>query len=100
MSLKPDHIVKFTRPMSYMRRVLMAIEQGNHRQEVIIEVTGLQFGNVRSAIDNLLYIKAILRSEDRQGRKIYYVPGQQVGPVSDCWHNAPSAFHPMLITKK
>ena len=76
----------------------MAIEQKNHSQQSIVYVTGLKLGIVKSAINNLLYIKAISRTEDRQGRKIYYVQGQHVGPVGSCWMKAASVFHP-VITK-
>ena len=98
MALKKDHTPRFTRPMSNMRVVLMSIEQSNHSLQSIITDTKLHQGKVKSAILNLLYIKAILKSEDRQGRQIFFVQGQQVGPVGDCWMRAASVFHP-VITK-
>ena len=84
--------------MSNMRVVLMSIEQCNHSLQSIIVDTKLNQGKVKSAILNLLYIKAIQKSEDRQGRQIFFVQGQQVGPTSDCWMRAASVFHP-VITK-
>jgi hypothetical protein len=96
MSLKIDHIPKFTRPMSDMRRVLMAIEQGYHSKPTIVDATKLQQAEVNHAIKNLLYIKAILRGEDRSNRKIYYVQGQHVLPIGECWSYASSAFTPSL----
>jgi hypothetical protein len=96
MALKKDHIVKFTRPMSNMRVVLMSIEQGNHSQQAILDDTGLQALAMKSAIMNLLYIAAIQKSDDRQGRRIYFVQGQHVGQVGDCWKYASSAFHPSI----
>lgn len=96
MALKKDHVVKFTRPMSNMRVVLMSIEQGNHHHSAILEDTKLQRAKVDSAILNLLFIQAIQRGDDREGRKIYFVAGQQVGKVGDCWKYASSAFHPSI----
>jgi hypothetical protein len=96
--LKKAHSVKFTRPMSNMRVVLMSIEQGNHSVSAIESDTKLQLASVKSAIMNLLYIAAIQKSDDRQGRRIYFVQGQHVQPIGDCWKCAPSVFMP-LITK-
>ena len=96
-ALQPDYKVKFTRPMSDFRVVLLAIERGNHLMGDIADDSNLTSRRIKSALGNLLYNGNIKRSTDRQGRTFYYVPGQQVGPVSDCWRKAPSAFHPMLI---
>ena len=96
MALKKDHTAKFTRPMSNMRVVLMSIEQANHSMQAISTDTKLPQGKIKSAIVNLLYIGAIQRSTDRQGRLIYFVTGQHVGAVSNCWMKAPSVFAPLL----
>jgi putative exporter of polyketide antibiotics len=96
MALKKDHVPRFTRPMSNMRVVLMSIEQGNHSIGAIEGDTNLNLAAIRSAIMNLLYIAAIQKSDDRQGRRIYYVQGQIVHPVGDCWKYASSAFHPSI----
>ena len=81
-----------------MRVVLMSIEQKNHSMQSIIADTKLPSGKVKSAILNLLYIEAIQYADDREGRKIFFVNGQHVGPVGDCWMKAASVFHP-VITK-
>ena len=96
MALKKNHVARFTRPMSNMRIVLMSVEQANHSLQSIVTDTKLQQAVVKSAITNLIYIGAIQRSEDRQGRRIYFVQGQQIGPTSDCWLRAASVFHPSL----
>ena len=96
MALKKDHTPRFTRPMSHMRVVLMSIEQQHHSVMAILTDTKLTKGQVKSAIGNLLYIKAIFGADDREGRRIYFVNGQHIGPVPDCWMRAASVFHPVM----
>jgi hypothetical protein len=95
-ALQPDYKVKFTRPMSDFRVVLMSIERGNHLAGDIAEDSKLTSRRIKSAIGNLLYNGNIKKSTDRSGRTFYYVPGQHVGQVGDCWKYASSAFTPSL----
>lgn len=83
--------VKFTRPASAMRVVLMAVENGaTHKRQIQTE-TKLDKGKVESAIRNLCYIGAIVRSEDDMGRSVYGLPGR-VGKVAACWMGVRSVF--------
>lgn len=84
-------IVKFTRPASAMRVVLMAVENGAASRQDIQRATKLSVGKVESAIKNLAYIGAIIRTVDRNGRSEYGLPGRQ-GPVAPCWMGVRSVF--------
>lgn len=64
-----------------MRRVLGAVEMGNERHADIVAATGLRMGQVVSALYNLAFIGAVIRSVDKQGRSIYVTPGR-IGPVA------------------
>lgn len=74
--LKKDQPVKFSRPMSTMRVVLLAVEQGKQYRYEILKETGLKAGQVNSALWNLTFIGAVVRDVDREGRSVYLLPGK------------------------
>ena len=84
-------LVKFTRPASAMRVVLMAVENGASTRQMIQRTTRLERGKVESAIKNLVYIGAIIRTVDRNGRSEYGLPGRQ-GPIAKCLLGVRSIF--------
>lgn len=89
--LKKDRPVKFSRPMSTMRTVLVAVEQGFQYKTEILTETKLKPGQVQSALYNLTFIGVITRSVDDNGRSIYLAPGRQYG-VAKCLHGVRSIF--------
>jgi hypothetical protein len=89
--LKKDKPVKFTRPMSTMRVVLLAVEHGFESQADIVDETKLLVGQVRSALWNLTYIGVVNRDRDANGRSVYLIPGRQYG-VAQCLRGVRSIF--------
>ena len=89
--LKKNQPVKFSRPISTMRTVLMAVEQGvQHRSDIMAE-TRLRPGQVQSALYNLTYIGAIRRINDAHGRSVYLLP-DRIGAVAPCLLGVRSIF--------
>lgn len=84
-------IVKFTRPASAMRVVLAAVEQGIQTKREIAEDVKLSHGKVDSALRNLAYIGAIVRSTDSMGRSIYTSPGR-IRNIAPCLMGVRSIF--------
>ena len=70
---------KFIRPMSNMRIVLSVVEQGNCTHKSIQDASGLFKGQVRNALKNLCFIRAVIADRDECGRFIYIIPGSRVG---------------------
>ena len=70
---------KFIRPMSNMRIVLLSVEQGNCTNRAITESTGLVIGQVRQALKNLCFIRAVAIDRDDIGRSMFVIPGIRVG---------------------
>ena len=96
--LKKGQPLQFKRPMSSMRQVLSAIEDGHITSLTIREATKLNRGQVSSAIENLAYIGAILTgNRDEHGRAFYTLPGQ-IQSVAPCLKGVSSIFH--TLTKK
>lgn len=94
--LKKGQSVKFTRPMSSMRLVLMSVENGNCSVRSIMDDTRLTRGQVMGAIANLAYIGALCtKQKDPQGRAIYTLPGQIHG-VPPCLKAVNSVFNPLI----
>lgn len=84
---------KFIRPMSNMRVVLLAVEQGNCTRRAIIEATGLIDGKVKSALFNLSFIGAVKKSRSREGTTIWITPGSwEAEPVAKCLKGVRSIF--------
>ena len=77
--LKKGQPVKFTRPVSTMRTVLLAVEHGFEYRQDILKETGLKAGQVQAALYNLTYIGVINRGTDEHGRSIYMLPGRIYG---------------------
>lgn len=77
--LKKGQSVKFTRPVSTMKTVLRAVEQGKSTRFEIQEETGLRIGQISSALYNLTFIGVIHRIDDAQGRSTYRIPGRIYG---------------------
>lgn len=89
--LKKGQPVKFSRPMSTMRVVLMAVEQGHQYRHDILKETKLKQGQVNSALWNLTYIGAVMREADTEGRSIYVLPGM-LRKVAPCLMGVRSIF--------
>lgn len=89
--LKKNQPIKFLRPMSTMRTVLLAVEHGFQYRHDILEETKLKAGQVQSALYNLVYIGVIVRDVDAQGRSIYLIPGTNYG-VPKCLCGVRSIF--------
>ena len=91
--LKKGQAVKFSRPVSTMKTVFEAIEQGNSYRYEVLRETGLHENKVRSAIWNLAFIGAIRKVTDDQGRTRYVIPGVWVEPVAKCLLGVSSIFN-------
>ena len=91
MSLRKNTPVKFSRPISSMRTVLQAVEQGNHTRAEIEAYSNLVPGKARSALYNLCFIGVVIRVEDDQRRSRYILPGT-LGPVAKCLYGVRSIF--------
>lgn len=74
--------VQFTRPDSYMRRVLSAVEFGNCSVHSICDATGLDEKRVKSTLMNLTYTGAVKRSDGDDG-SVYTADGQINGIASN-----------------
>ena len=74
---------KFIRPMSNMRVVLLSVEQGNCNPQSIADSTGLFIGQVKQALKNLCFIRAVMADRDTNGRSMYIIPGSRVGVASN-----------------
>jgi hypothetical protein len=90
--LKKGQLIKFTKPVSTMRTVFEAVEQGSETRLEIAALTNLAHGQIRSALFNLTFIGAIKRYQDEQGRSRYTIPGRMVGPVAPCLKGVRSIF--------
>jgi hypothetical protein len=90
--LKKNQPVKFCKPVSTMKSVYEAIEQGIETRTDIVESTGLVLGKVRAALFNLTFIGVIQRYEDKEGRSRYTIPGRMVGDVAHCLKGVRSIF--------
>lgn len=90
--LKKGQPVQFSKPMSTMKLVLEAIEQGFQYKHEIKKETGLHPGQVDSAIWNLRFIGMIERRHDRERRYIYTVAGRISGPIAPCLLGVRSIF--------
>ena len=90
--LKKDQPVKFSRPMSTMRVVLLAVEQGHQYRHEITAETKLKQGQVNSALWNLTFIGAVVRDVDREGRSVYLLPGK-IYRVAPCLMGVRSIFN-------
>ena len=77
--------------MSTMRTVLGLIEQGCECRLAIVEASGLRPGQVSSAIHNLVFIGAVHKAADAQGRTVYRSPGRHYG-VAPCLRGVRSIF--------
>ena len=74
---------KFIRPMSNMRIVLLSVEQGNCNPQSIADSTGLFVGQVRHALKNLCFIRAVMADRDDLGRSMFIIPGSMVGVANN-----------------
>ena len=91
--LKKGQMVAFTRPMSSMKIVLEAVENGALNRYDIEQVTNLRAGQISSALYNLAFIGAVQHSTDEQGRHIYVPPGKWNTPVAKCLCGVSSIFN-------
>jgi predicted transcriptional regulator len=74
-----------------MKRCLEAIENGSQTIFEIKQSTGLNQGQVQSAVWNLKFIGVIERGEFRDGRYMYFIQGR--GPVAKCLCGVNSIFN-------
>lgn len=84
-------LVKFTRPASAMRLCLQAVENDQRYKDDVMKYTKLNRGKVDSALRNLAYIGAIIRTTDKQGRSVYQLPGR-IGAIAPCLLGIRSIF--------
>jgi hypothetical protein len=91
--LKKGQLVKFSRPVSTMKTVLEAIEQGHCYRHILIVETSLNENQVRSAIWNLAFIGAIKRTTDDQGRTKYVTAGEWTEDIAPCLLGVNSIFN-------
>lgn len=89
--LKKNQPVKFSRPISTMRTVLLAVEHGFQYRHDILTETKLKAGQVSSALYNLVFVGALIRDSDDSGRSIYLIPGQHQ-KVAKCLCGVRSIF--------
>jgi hypothetical protein len=89
--LRKNQPIKFKKPYSTMRTVLALIEQGHEYRHDIVDLSGLRVGQVSGAIYNLVYIGAVQRGTDEQGRTVYRSPGRHYG-VAPCLRGVRSIF--------
>lgn len=92
MLKKNQQHFKYIRPMSNMRIVLSAIEQGYRYKHEIVEETALYEGKVKSALVNLTYIGAISLCRDKEGRTYYETPDRFDG-IASCLKGVSSIFN-------
>lgn len=96
MTLRKGKPLPLHKP-STMRVVLSAVEEGHKYRKDVIKVTGLQDGQVRSALHNLVFIGLLERHEDKTGKSVYVPPGtwvEEVVPdVARCLKGVPSIFN-------
>ena len=92
MYRKDQKTVKYTLPASNMRVVLMSIEQRNHTRLSIRRDTKLKENAIFNALKNLLRLGAIMKSHDREGRRVFYVDGQIIDGGST-WARVNSVFN-------
>lgn len=90
--LKKGQMVSFKRPMSSMRTVLEAVENGSKNTREVAEYTKLRNGQIASALYNLAFIGAIESATDKEGRHIYMIPGTWNKPVAKCLCGVRSIF--------
>lgn len=89
--LRKNTPVKFSRPVSSMKTVLEAIEQGHQYRHEIVKEAKLPVNKVRAALWNLTFIGVIQRGIDREGRNIYVLPGR-LGEIAPCLLGVRSIF--------
>jgi len=90
--LKKGQLVKFSRPVSTMKTVYYSITNGHTSRREIMDDTGLNENQVRSACWNLSFIAAIVRINDESGRTRYTLPGGWE-PVASCLLGVSSIFN-------
>lgn len=73
----------FIRPMSNMRVVLLAVEQGNCTHQLIKDASGLFAGQIKQALKNLCWIRAVVTERDSSGRNTFIVPGSRIGVAAN-----------------
>lgn len=95
--LKKNQPVKFLRPMSTMRTVLLAVEHGHQYRHDILEETKLKAVQVQAALYNLVFVGALIRDSDDSGRSIYLIPGQHQ-KVAKCLCGVNSIFNIKAFT--
>lgn len=78
---------------SNMQRVLFAVGHGCRNFREVMEETKLKEGQVRAALNNLVFIGLLNRRADENGRSIYMTPGQWHNRTPACFIRVASIFH-------
>jgi hypothetical protein len=90
--IKKGQLVKFSRPVSSMKTVYFSILNGHNSRREIMEDSGLNENQVRSACWNLSFVGAIIRLNDSEGRTRYEIPGGWQ-PTAPCLRGVSSIFN-------
>ena len=96
MTLRKGKPLPLHKP-STMRIVLSAVEEGHKYRREVIKATGLQDGQVRSALHNLVFVGLLERHEDSTGRSIYLPPGTWHGETAPCLIGVRSIFDVKIV---
>lgn len=91
MTLRKGKPLPLHKP-STMRVVLSAVEEGHKYRKDVIKATGLQDGQVRSALHNLVFIGLLERHIDEVGRSVYLPPGTWHSQMPGCLLGVRSIF--------
>ena len=93
--LKKNKPVSFTKPFGTMKQCYDCVNAGLTTRHEIVRETKMRDGQVRAALYNLVFVGAIKRVTDKEGRTIYRIPGY-VDVTANCWGMASSAFSPRV----
>ncbi len=96
MTLRKGKPLQLNKP-STMRLVMSAVEDGNKYRREVIKATGLQDGQVRSALHNLVFVGLLNRHVDSSGRSVYIPPGQWHGETAPCLIGIRSIFDVKIV---
>lgn len=96
MTLRKGKPLPLHKP-STMRLVLSAVEEGHKYRREVIKATGLQDGQVRSALHNLVFVGLLNRHMDSSGRSVYIPPGQWHGETAPCLCGVRSIFDVRIV---
>lgn len=97
MTIRKNKPLPLHKP-STMRTVLLCIEHGKCYRHEIVKETKLKEGQVRAALNNLVFIGLAHRTKDAMGRSVYLLPGHGLGTVADCLKGVAWVFGPRFTS--